>query len=134
MNNYSFRTLALAALLGVGSIAPARGQDTTEPDSKKPKRDPFALPDRSRGERRANGAAAVPVAIPKLALRGFIETADGERIALLEVESRRTYLVRKGDALTITATRGECALRIAEIDRSALRIEVGQSGRIVVVR
>ena len=117
MKNHGIRILLLAALL----IAPARGQDPEDPEP----RDPFALPDRKRVERNA-----VPAALPTLTLRGFIETAAGERIALLEIESGRTYLVRKGDSLT----HSEWTLRIADLDKRALRIEVGEGGRVVVVR
>jgi len=112
MRNHSLRILFLIAL-----IAPARGQDDA--------RDPFALPDRKGLAR-----GVVPAALPTLVRRGFIETAGGERLALLDIDSKRTYLVRKGDALT----HGELTLRIAEIDKLGLRIEVGENGRTVVVR
>jgi len=117
MKNHSLRILLLAVLLS----APARGQD---PDDAEP-RDPFALPDRKRVD-----PAADPAALPTLTLRGFIETGDGQRIALLEIDSGRTYLVRKGDSLTHSGT----TLRIADLDKRALRIEVGEGGPVVVVR
>jgi len=134
MTNHRFPTLVMAALLAIGWIAPARGQDDTDSNARKPDRDPFALPDRARGEGRRNGAAVVPAALPDLALQGFIETADGARIALLKIDSRRTYLVREGDTLTVSRAQGEWELRIAGVDRMALRIEVGQTGRVVVIR
>ena len=121
MKNHSLRILLLAVLL----IAPARGQDPDDDPEDTEPRDPFALPDRKRAD-----PAGVPAALPTLTLRGFIETADGKRIALLEIDSGRTYLVRKGDSLTHSGT----TLRIADLDKQALHIEVGQSGRIVVVR
>ena len=72
--------------------------------------------------------------MPQLALRGYIEDGEGNAVALLEVSKGSTYLVRRGDTVSISQQRGNVVLRVKEIDNLSLLIEVGELRQVYVVR
>lgn len=75
-----------------------------------------------------------PEALPQLVLRGYIEDAVGTTVALLEVEGRTTYLVRKGDTVSLPSRGRNTVVRVTELGNLELRVEVGELRREVVVR
>ena len=91
-------------------------------------KDPFAASDTLR----RGAAAKTGAALPTLALKGYIEDDSGNAMALLEVEGKRVYLVRKEDVLTLSHRAGDVSLKITELNRREMRIEI--AGRKVVIR
>jgi len=106
------RTLLATLVLAVGLFA----QDGA---------DPFAASDSLRRGEPLRGRAT----LPSLVRTGFIEDKDGNSIALLEVDGKRTHLLRKGDTITLSAGN---ALKVIELNHREIHLEI--AGRKMVVR
>jgi hypothetical protein len=104
---------------------------------KEPERDPFAATQEMQ-RRAPRGTEFVPHdrpdLLPELALRGYAEDDSGKAVALLEVDGKNTYLVRKGDTISLPRGGPNQVLKIVEISNLELRIEVGELRRVVIVR
>ncbi|GAB6071118.1 hypothetical protein JCM30760_22150 [Thiomicrorhabdus hydrogeniphila] len=112
-------------------------------------RDPFALTnqlvrhDLKRGEPSGNQISnrnynftrlSASVEVPKLTLRGLILKSEHEKAAILEVEGLGTYVVREGDTVSIPSGGMNNVIKVTEIGRLSLLIEVGKLGEVIVVR
>ena len=112
-------------------------------------RDPFALTnqlvrhDLKRGEPSGNQISnrnynftrlSSSVEVPKLTLRGLILKSEDEKAAILEVEGLGTYVVREGDTVSIPSGGMNNVIKVTQIDRLSLLIEVGKLGEVIVVR
>jgi len=112
-------------------------------------RDPFALTnqlvrqDLKRGEASGNQMSnrnynftrlSSSVEVPKLTLRGLILKSEHEKAAILEVEGLGTYVVREGDTVSIPSGGMNNVIKVTQIDRLSLLIEVGKLGEVIVVR
>ncbi|MHC4939071.1 MAG: hypothetical protein ACYTHK_08900 [Planctomycetota bacterium] len=106
------RTLLATLVLAVGLLA-QEGSD------------PFAGGDRLR---RADSPRIREV-LPTLALKGFIADKSGNAIALVEVDGKRTHLLRKDDTLTLS---GGAILKVSALGTRGVEIEM--AGRKVVLR
>jgi hypothetical protein len=123
----AFALLAVATLF----LATALAQEAEE-------RDPFAPSGRLQAPPGADPTGFVRTdeteLLPQLALRGYVEDADGNAVALLEVAKGVTHLVRAGDTVSLSQRRGNLVLRVKEISNLALLVEVGELRQVVVVR
>ncbi len=121
-----------AAESGSGKQVPAKEPTTKaktekQPESKKAppsppqprQRDPFAV-----DATRAAGTGELK-RLPRLELRGWLESAQGTRIALLEVEKGTTYLVREGDELVLHHQGRSWRLLVQRIDPGAVVLRLG---------
>jgi hypothetical protein len=102
-----------------------------------PERDPFAASDRMRegaGDRSRFVPTEAPPALPGLALRGYVEDEEGITVALLEVEGKNTYLVRKDDTVSLPRAGQNLVMRVIEVTNLELHVEIGELRRVVVVR
>ena len=124
----AFALLALATLF----LATALAQEKEE------ERDPFAPSGRLQVQPGADPTGFVRTdetdLLPQLALRGYVEDADGNAVALLEVSKGVTHLVRAGDTVSLSQRRGNLVLRVKEINNLSLLVEVGELRQVVVVR
>lgn len=74
------------------------------------------------------------VNVPKLTLRGLILKSEKEKAAILEVEGMGTYVVREGDTISIPDGGFNNVIKVTQIDRLSLLIEVGKLGEVIIVR
>lgn len=74
------------------------------------------------------------VKVPKLTLRGLILKSKKEKAAVLEVEGMGTYVVREGDTISIPDGGFNNVIKVTQIDRLSLLIEVGKLGEVIIVR
>jgi hypothetical protein len=118
--------IVLLILLAAGALAQDKPGE--------PKRDPFAPSERMRDGNERFVARDAPGVLPKLELRGYIEGADGKTVALLEVEGKRVYLVRKDDTVSLPQGGGSLVMRVVAITNLELRVELGELRRVVVIR
>ncbi len=72
--------------------------------------------------------------VPKLSLRGLVRKSAQDKAAILEVEGLGTYVVREGDTITIPSGGFNNVIKVTQIDRLSLLIEVGKLGEVIVVR
>ena len=110
---------------------PADAPEPEPPPPDEPERDPFSPSEKMRNQTEEGaGARFVPREgagpLPKLALRGYIEDAGGNTVALLEVEGSATYLVRAGDTVTLPSRRGNEVIRVMEVGNLSLRVQIGE--------
>ncbi len=124
-----------AAEPGSGKQAPAKeptagAKGEKQPESKKTppspplprQRDPFAV-----DATRAVGTGELK-RLPRLELRGWLESAQGTRIALLEVEKGTTYLVREGSKLALHHQGRSWQLFVQRIEPGAVVLRLGPKG------
>lgn len=71
--------------------------------------------------------------LPSMRLRGYVEREDNP-VALLEVDNKRTYLVREGDEINIDPSVPNSAIRVTKISRFSITVEAGMLGSIRVQR
>jgi hypothetical protein len=137
------KRLVLLPLLATGlSAALAQEERPAEPPPpapapEEPVRDPFSASDRMRegaGDRSRFVPSEVPPALPGLSLRGYVEDEERKTVALLEVDGKDTYLVRKGDTVSLPRGGQNLVIRIAEVTNLELHVEIGELRRVVVVR
>lgn len=74
------------------------------------------------------------VAIPKLALRGYVEPKGKPPVALIELAGQGCYPVRKDDTIGLTAQGRTLVLRVISVEATGVRIETGTLGQVIVVR
>ena len=142
MRRHTFLFLLLASGLLLGClVAGAAHADDEEPTPKPPaaERDPFSPSGRVReGSETPARPRFVPQdapdALPQLALRGYVEDAEGMAVALLEVDGGQTYLVRAGDTVSLPMRGRNAVIRVSKVSNLALHVEVGELRREVVVR
>lgn len=72
--------------------------------------------------------------VPKMRLKGFVNTSSKEVLALLEISGSGVFMVREGDEINIDPRNPSSAIRISEISRQSITIETGTLGRIRVLR
>jgi len=130
--------IVLLLLLAAGVlVAQEKPKKEEAPDRKKveePARDPFAPTERMREGGDGFVPRDAPQVLPGLELRGYIEGADGKAVALLEVEGKRIYLVRKGDSVSLPQGGRSLVMRVVEVNNLELRIEIGELRRVLVIR
>ncbi len=78
--------------------------------------------------------AAPAQQLPKMWLRGHLQDAREEIIALLEVEDAGVYIVREGDNVGLHALGVDSVLRVVQIDRLQVVVETGSLGKMVIIR
>ncbi|MHC4972573.1 MAG: hypothetical protein ACYTG3_09595 [Planctomycetota bacterium] len=138
-----FPTITLLLIAAPAWFTAVLAQETEPPkeapkkeEKKQPERDPFSETQETR--RRARGTEFVPQErpdlLPGLSLRGYAEDGDGKAVALLEVDGKTTYLVRKGDTVSLPRGGPGQVLKIVDINNLELRVEVGELRRVVIVR
>ncbi|GEM_PF-6103887 len=115
-----------------GAETQKQGEPKTalEPEKSKapPPRDPFAV------DASLLGGGGQLQALPKLELRGWLESAQGKRIALLEVEKGTTYLVHEGDQLVLHHQGRSWQLVVQRIEPAAVVLRLGGKGPEFTVR
>ena len=136
-----FSLLLLAGLLAGSLVSGAARADDEVPAPKPPapERDPFSPSGRVRDASQTPPPPRfvpqeAPDALPQLALRGYVEDADGKTVALLEVNGAHTYLVREGDTVSLPVRGRNAVIRVSKVSNLALHVEVGELRREVVVR
>ena len=67
-------------------------------------------------------------------LRGYVEDSAGASLAILEVDGRDTYLVRKDDTVSYHAGRRTVVLKVIAVSNLQIVVEVGRLRRAIVVR
>ena len=108
-------------------------------------RDPFAMTSFIANKAMMDNQAADPNApffqkatgqsMPSLKLRGIMLTDKKvSPMALLEIVGDDVYLVKEGDEISFNPSNTNQVLKIQQIDRLSLIVEVGTLGDIVVVR
>ncbi|MBV1883673.1 MAG: hypothetical protein KUG82_18685 [Pseudomonadales bacterium] len=72
---------------------------------------------------------------PTLILRGIINRpGEDEPLALLDVQGSGVFMVRAGDTISLHNSGASTVLKINEIGRLSLMVEVGTLGETIVVR
>ena len=121
--------LAILALLVTAGVAQ---------EEKETERNPFAAPPGVRAPGSADTTQFVPrdrpAGVPPLSLRGYIEDAEGNTCALLDVGGKQVYLVREKDEVSIPQGSENLVLRIVRVSHLSLQLEMGELRRVVVVR
>lgn len=99
-------------------------------------RDPFSVTDRIRREaaRGTNPAAAPPVVVPELTLKGYGSDGVNPPIALLQTPEEGILFIRPGDLLSVPSRQRTVSLRVREIAPNSVLIEVVETGETIVVR
>lgn len=116
---------------------PVEPREPVAPADEEPGRDPFAASEKMRegvGERSRFVPSETPPALPGLALRGYVEDENGNAVALLEVDGKNTYLVRKDDTVSLPRAGQNFVMRVIQVTNLELHIEMGELRRVVVVR
>jgi len=110
------------------------------PENAEIKRDPFAA-SKSLGvesQRQDGGFEFLPSdgtqKLPNLKLRGYIGDKDKDPMALLDVEGRGVFLVRKGDTVGLQISGRHTVIKIKDITNLSIFVEVGTLGQVVIVR
>lgn len=75
-----------------------------------------------------------PVGIPKMSLKGHLQSKDGDVVALLEIEGSGIHIVREGDTVGLHNLGQDTVIRIRKISRLHLVIESGSLGKLIIVR
>jgi len=131
------KRIAFLFLLAAGLTgAFAQEKDPDEP-GEAPARDPFAATEKMRegsGERSRFVPTDTPPAVPGLALKGYVEDEGGQAVALLEVDGKNTYLVRRDDTISLPRAGQNFVMRVVQVTNLELHIEIGELKRVVVVR
>ena len=103
--------------------------------------DPFSMPAPEVGKTRfIPSPEGSP--FPKITLRGIVITKGKSQspIALIEVDQFGTYVVRKDDTISLQkkvsreAADGKSVLRIVDISRQDLTLQMGSLGEKLIVR
>jgi len=129
------KRLAAFLLLLTGGFSAALAQDDDGSREKDGARDPFTASERMRKNANDRFVPADALSdLPRLEMRGYVEDADGKCVAILEVDGRTSYVVRKGDTINLPLANRSLALRVVEIKNLEVRIEIGELRRVLVVR
>ena len=72
--------------------------------------------------------------IPKMRMKGYLEGADGEKVALLELVGGGVHIVREGETVGLYEIGRESVIRIQKINRLHLVVEAGSLGQLIIVR
>lgn len=72
--------------------------------------------------------------LPKLRLRGYIGDEDDTPVALLDIENHGIFLVRKGDTVGLQIGGRNTVLKIKDITKLSVLVEVGTIGQVVIVK
>ncbi|MEM9385904.1 MAG: hypothetical protein AAGA68_12640 [Pseudomonadota bacterium] len=140
-DNVAERNAAIDRQLAQRGVADAGASDAVGAPAatsvEEPGRDPFTpLP--AFNQRQPGGAPAfianpTPGRAPELELKGIVDLED-EVTALLRIGPSRVFMVRQGDQITFDPTRPGQAIKIREISRLSVVVEIGSIGNVVVVR
>lgn len=128
-------SVVIIVALGFMPMAGLAAEDQS-PDE----RDPFTTSEQmfEQAEKSRKKPAFVPSQItrqvPQLSLKGFIQDGDDVAVALLEVKGSGVFLVRRGDTISIQAGGINTVLKIKEINKLSVMVEVGTLGQVIVVR
>jgi hypothetical protein len=120
-----------------------KAKNTTNANAGVQQRNPFAVTDKltRQIERPATPTSSGPVftpqeqsgAIPKMRLRGHLQGADGEVVALLEIEGGDVHIVREGDTVGLHGFGFDSVIRVKKINRLHVVIESGSLGQLIIV-
>ena len=101
-------------------------------------RDPFDTTSTMKNVARMAGPQFVPsedtAGVPKLALKGLLEGEDGEPVGLISVENFGTFMVVKGEQISLQNGRSNLVLLVKEITPNTISVEVGTLGQLIMVR
>jgi len=101
-------------------------------------RDPFDTTSTMQNVARMAGPQFVPsedtAGVPKLALKGLLEGEDGEPVGLISVENFGTFMVVKGEQISLQNGRSNLVLMVKEITPNTISVEVGTLGQLIMVR
>ena len=78
--------------------------------------------------------SAANLRLPRLQLRGFCESPNGNRRVLLEVEGSGSFTVEEGDTVSVQRSTGNLVLRIEKVMDRTVFIDIGTLGQTLVVR
>ena len=101
-------------------------------------RDPFDTTSTMKDVARMAGPQFVPsedtTGVPKLALKGLLESQDGEPVGLINVENFGTFMVVEGEQISLQNGRSNLVLLVKEITPNTISVEVGTLGQLIMVR
>lgn len=75
-----------------------------------------------------------PEVMPKMKLRGHLQGANQEVLALLEINGDSVHIVREGDTVGLHEFGYDSVVRVKKIDRLHLVVESGTLGQLIIVR
>lgn len=130
---------------GTASAAAAPATPVATPNSagyRNGERDPFAPTERlmdagSRGQGvdfRPGRSTEETSALPRMRLRGLVTEASGKIAALLEIENAGIHIVREGDTVGLYEARSSSVVRVRQINRLNVVVEIGTLGQTLIVR
>lgn len=111
-------------------------------------RDPFAVPslllqslvnERHKKEARSSMAGHAfardaALIMPKIKLKGVLHQRGSDSPLAIVLLNNETYMVREGDEVGFNAIKPSHVIKIKEIKRLSVLVEVGTLGELVVVR
>ncbi|MGE3805074.1 MAG: hypothetical protein AB7K24_10420 [Gemmataceae bacterium] len=111
------------------------GKEYPPKENPPPKRDPFATTPEML--KQATGGPQLPggPALPSLRLKGLATDRNGA-VAILEADGTSVVFVRPGDVVNISTKNGTATIpfKILKIERDSMLVEIGDTGRMLVVR
>ncbi len=132
--------------LGLGEARAAAAEMISGLTETKGPRNPFAPSVRLMTLKDQPAAAASLVAeseftpvkqaekMPKMRLRGHLQSRDGEVLALLELVGGDVYIVREGDTVGLHDFGIDSVIRVQKISRLHLVVESGSLNQKIIVR
>ena len=115
-------------------------QNIDDQFSKDTRRDPFTISEHLGVEtqRQGSGIEFFPSdgtqKLPNLKLRGYIGDKEEDPMALLDVEGKGVFLVRKGDTVGLQMGGRHTVIKVKDITNLSIFVEVGTLGQVVIVR
>ncbi|MEM7405574.1 MAG: hypothetical protein AAF458_09800 [Pseudomonadota bacterium] len=79
-------------------------------------------------------SSAEALALPRMRLRGLVTENSGAIAALLEIENAGIHIVREGDTVGLYEARSSSVIRVRQINRLNVIVEVGTLGQTLIVR
>jgi len=113
-----------------------------------PPRDPFSttrrMQEQAQQQRPGLGQGGQPLRLPRITLRGYIEGAGetptgepnerNEQIALLEIEAVGVVLMRPGEQMSLPAADATLTLRVIEMTRRSVVVEIDPINKRMAIR
>jgi len=72
--------------------------------------------------------------MPKIVLRGYMESEEDQPLAIIEILNAGVFLVRETDTISVQNRDINTVLRIKELSNLSVHVEIGTLGRVIVVR
>lgn len=72
--------------------------------------------------------------MPKIELRGFLESKGTKPVAIIEITGAGVLLVKEGDQISLQNDDVNTVLQIKELTNLSVHVEIGTLGRVIVVR